>query len=313
MGEKICGRNRAEAWVTMVTPFDTDHKIDYAMTERLIEWYIQRGIDGIFAVCQSSEMELLTREERRDLGKFVVDKVAGRVPVVVSGHVSDTEEDQLRDFEAARESGCCGVVLVSNRFCRDGEESFLRNLESFLSRIGEDVPLGIYECPHPFKKLLTAEEMKYCADTGRFSFFKDTCCDADMLRDRINIVKGSPLRLFNANSDTILQSLRDGAAGYNGVMANIHPELYRWLCEHFEEYPEFAQELSDFLSVSSAIECRTYPACAKYYLSRQLDGFQIYSRRGNVSNLGSAVKMEIDALERQSHLYFEKCCALSSK
>lgn len=310
MDEKSCTCTRAEAWVTMITPFNTEHKIDYAITERLIEWYLDRGVDGIFAVCQSSEMELLTREERRRLGKFVVDTVAGRVPVVVSGHVSESEEDQLRDFEAARESGCCGVVLVSNRFCHDGEESFLKHLEKFLSRIDEKVPLGIYECPHPFKKLLTVDEMKYCADTGRFSFFKDTCCDANMIRQRIQTIKHSPLRLFNANSDTLLQSLQDGAAGYNGVMANIHPELYRWLCENFRTYPEFAQELSDFISVSSAVECRTYPACAKYYLSHLLDGFQIYSRRGDVSDLPSAVKLEMDALGRQSKRYWEKCCSI---
>lgn len=310
MDEKNCTCKRAEAWVTMITPFTADHKIDYAMTERLIEWYLERGIDGIFAVCQSSEMELLTREERRKLGKFVVDTVAGRVPVVVSGHVSDSEEDQLRDFEAARESGCCAVVLVSNRFCHDGEDSFLKYLDKFLSRIDDTVPLGIYECPHPFKKLLTIEEMKYCADTGRFSFFKDTCCDADIIRERVQAIKGSPLRLFNANSDTLLQSLQDGAAGYNGVMANIHPELYRWLCENFRSHPEFAQELSDFISVSSAAECRTYPSCAKYYLSNLLDGFQIYSRRGEVSDLPSAVKLEMDALQRQSKLYWEKCCSI---
>ena len=47
-------------WPTMITPFTKEGKIDYETTEKLIEWYIQEGVDGIFAVCQSSEMIYLT-------------------------------------------------------------------------------------------------------------------------------------------------------------------------------------------------------------------------------------------------------------
>ena len=44
------------AWVTMITPYTPDGKIDYAACGRLVEWYIESGLAGIFAVCQSSEM-----------------------------------------------------------------------------------------------------------------------------------------------------------------------------------------------------------------------------------------------------------------
>ena len=40
-------------WPTMITPYTPDGKIDYAMVEKLVEWYIERGVAGIFAVCQS--------------------------------------------------------------------------------------------------------------------------------------------------------------------------------------------------------------------------------------------------------------------
>ena len=52
MEQKICDGT----WVTMITPFTKENKIDYPGVAEIIEWYIQKGIDGIFAVCQSSEM-----------------------------------------------------------------------------------------------------------------------------------------------------------------------------------------------------------------------------------------------------------------
>jgi len=48
----------------MLTPFTGDNQIDYAGLARLIDWYLDKGVDALFAVCQSSEMQFLTLDER---------------------------------------------------------------------------------------------------------------------------------------------------------------------------------------------------------------------------------------------------------
>ena len=50
-------------WPTMLTPF-RDGKVDYPALAELIEWYIAHKVSGLFAVCQSSEMFFLSKEER---------------------------------------------------------------------------------------------------------------------------------------------------------------------------------------------------------------------------------------------------------
>ncbi|MEA2063305.1 MAG: dihydrodipicolinate synthase family protein, partial [Gemmatimonadota bacterium] len=77
-------------WPVMITPFTDSDKIDYAVLEEMIEWYLERGVDGLFAVCKSSEMYFLTLEERLELARFVRQRVAGRVPVVASGNICRT-------------------------------------------------------------------------------------------------------------------------------------------------------------------------------------------------------------------------------
>ena len=54
------------------------------------------------------------------------------------------------------------------------------------------------------------------------------------------------MKLYNANTATLLESMREGAAGYSGVMANFHPELYVWLTENWKNEPEKTELLRGF-------------------------------------------------------------------
>jgi 4-hydroxy-tetrahydrodipicolinate synthase len=73
----------------------------------------RQGADALFAIAQSSEMQFLTLAERAALGHFVVKQVAGRVPVVVSGHISDDPFSQIEELTAAARTGADGIVLVT--------------------------------------------------------------------------------------------------------------------------------------------------------------------------------------------------------
>ena len=58
-----------EAFVTMITPYTSDGKVDYETAEKYVDWYFEAGLDGIFAVCQSSEIFWLSLEEKAKLNK----------------------------------------------------------------------------------------------------------------------------------------------------------------------------------------------------------------------------------------------------
>ncbi|MFB0936944.1 MAG: dihydrodipicolinate synthase family protein, partial [Propionivibrio sp.] len=163
----------------MITPYLESGEIDYPGLERLVEWYIAKGADALFAVCQSSEMQFLSIKERSELGKFVVRQAAGRVPVVVSGHISDDPYSQLEELTVAVETGADGVVLVTNHLDpkNRGSEVFRGNLQWLLDRLPKDVPLGLYECPAPYRRMLTDDELRFCIDSGRFVMLKDVSCD----------------------------------------------------------------------------------------------------------------------------------------
>ena len=145
----------------MITPYTDDQKIDYESLKKLIDWYISNHVDALFAVCQSSEMIFLSFEERVALSKFVVEYTNGRVPVISSGHISDDIEEQKKELLAVAETKPDALVLVSNHLDpkKEGTEVFKKNLNILLDTLPKDIPLGVYECPAPYRRLLTDEEI----------------------------------------------------------------------------------------------------------------------------------------------------------
>ena len=99
----------------MITPFLDTGEIDAEGLTRLVDWYIDHGVDALFAVCQSSEMQHLSLAERVTLAELTLKAVRGRVPVIASGHVSDDMEAQLEELKAIAATGMDGMVLVTNR------------------------------------------------------------------------------------------------------------------------------------------------------------------------------------------------------
>lgn len=294
-------------WPTMITPFTEDNRIDYGALADIVEWYIGKGVDGLFAVCQSSEMFFLTLRERVELARSVKQYVRGRIPVIASGHISDTGSEQIEELKAMVDTGMDAIVLISSRLAmRDEPDCVLkRNVEIIIKAV-PDIPMGIYECPYPYKRVLSPGIVEWCAGLGRFLFLKDTSRDPRLIKEKIDVAAPAGLKVFNANAATLLQTLDEGAAGYSGVMANFHPDLFHWLIINRSKDRKMAEELQTFLGFASSIEYQYYPINAKYYL--QLEGIKIRldSRSSDHASFDLSHRLETEYLRTLSKEYSKK-------
>lgn len=266
------------AYPTMITPYQENGTVDYGAVRALTEWYWNCGCDGIFAACQSSEIAYLSLRDRVRISRTVketadalakADSDGRTMSVVASGHIAEDFDEQVRELTEIAGTGVDAVVLISNRLDIENtsDAHWIADAERLLDALPADVATGIYECPRPYKRLLTDGMIDWIAHSGRFAFIKDTCCDADRIARRMEQLRGSGVRLFNANGQTALASLRSGAAGYCGIMCNFHPRLYVWLCRNWKTRPELAERVAAILSMCAFTEGPTYPVTAKYHLS----------------------------------------------
>lgn len=252
----------------MITPYLPDGTIDFDGVDRLIEWYVENGCSGVFTACQSSEIYQLSLEERISLVKRTVKASNGRLDVVACGAVASDFNEMINEAKKISALGIKAQVLLSNHLANEDEsdEVLLDNLKKAADAL-PDIDLGLYEIPVPYKRLLTPKILKWCADSGRFVFMKDTSCNVSQIGEKLEAIKGSRLKLFNANSETLLDTMKLGASGISGIMCNYHPYLYsKMIDDFFEKGADNDVWSLQYLISTLSYCCAGYPSSAKYYL-----------------------------------------------
>src|SRR6476620_1593837 len=152
-------RNDEKKFVpVMITPFNLKAKVDLDVVNSLIDFYLAAGVEGFFANCLSSEMFSISEDERLELTKHVVDYVGGRVPVVATGSFGWTIEDKAEFTKQIHDTGVDAVILITGHFAKvdEPDEVLLKNFEKMFALTG-NIPLGLYECPAPYKRILTPD------------------------------------------------------------------------------------------------------------------------------------------------------------
>ena len=257
-------------WPVMLTAFEEDGALDLEGVDALTDFYIDQGSSGLFAVCQSSEMYDLSDEERLQLAQRVVERTAGRVPIVAVGTFGGPIAWQGQFIRRMADTGVDGVVVLPNQLVgeADDEMPLRAGLEQLLEATGE-IELGLYECPLPYHRNLSPELLGWAAATGRFGYMKDTDRAPDRIFPKIQAITGSPMRMFNAATASALPSLQMGVAGVSPIAANCYPELFAWLCAHHADEPEMADRLQHRLAALDAAIRMKYPQSAKRHLHRR--------------------------------------------
>ncbi len=296
-----------EMYPTIITPFFEDGSIDFGGLGRLIDMFAAKGCDGIFAVCLSSEMFDMDDREKLSLAAFCIERChKNGIKCVASGHTQDDIDSQISYLKALAELEPDAVILVSNRLAASGEadDIWIQNLKTVTDALPSDARLGMYECPYPYKRLLTGATVDAMLESGRFDFLKDTCCDLSEIRSRLERIGDSSLKLFNANMATLYESVESGAAGYSGIMLNLSCELFALMKRYLNSEPPrlaLAQSIASHLCAGSVIEHQNYPRNAKYLLNR-LRIIEGVSSRKSAQPISEGQAREIDCFMHQDRL-----------
>lgn len=260
----------------MLTPFRHDLTVDYDVLKKLTDFYGAAGAGGYFANCLSSEMYALTEEERLAVTRTVVRHTSSRTPVVATGSFGETLQEQIDFCKKIADTGISASILITSHFAKkqDSDTVMLDNLNQFVQQTGR-IPLGTYECPSPYKRLLTPETYTALADTNRFFYHKDTSEDIEQISRKIKISANSRMEFYNAHTATAVASLQQGGRGLSPISGNFYPEILSWICEHAGN-PAKKEDLNwiqaEITRTEPLISIK-YPVSAKYFLKKR--GFPI--------------------------------------
>lgn len=285
----------------MLTPFKDNGEIDFTGLTKLTELYIEAGAAGLFANCLSSEMFELTEAERLQVVRHVVKVTNGQIPVVATGTFEGSLARQADFIKKIYAEGVNAVIGITGLLARPDESDAVFEAHVFkLIDLTADIPLGFYECPVPYKRLISPRLLGEIVATGRVTYHKDTCLDIAKIKEKIAATQSQKFGLYDAYMAHAVDSLKAGSAGLSCIQGNFFPELIVWLCRNYDN-AELKQEVDDvqqFFIDNMEVMHHVYPTISKYYLQNRLN-ISAFTRRNDVGIFDNAVKNNIDALARR--------------
>lgn len=276
----------------MLTPFTADLQVDYSCLRKLTEFYLEAGAVGLFANCLSSEMYELSDEERLNIIETIINQVANRVPVVATGTFGGNINDMAEFSKRVYALGVDAVIILNNQFVSEMESDdiFLTRVHAWLA-LTPGIPFGIYECPIPYKRLISIPVLENLLATGRLCYHKDTSLQINDVVAKIKAGRQQVFGVYDACIEHAIESLHAGSKGLSCIQGNYFPELIVELCQKSER----SQAIQNFMSEHMHLMHEAYPISAKYVLQKM--GFPIdLATRRKVGELSSEMMKKLDAL-----------------
>ena len=210
----------AGVYTLLLTPFNEDKTIDYRAYEEYVSWQAAFKPQHLFAVCGSSEMTALTREERIRCAGLAV-KNSNGVPVYATGNLEAKHEDEIEEIKALEQQGVSGLVFVSKGMCDRPDEQF-----EYLSELAThtELPIILYEFPGMRPHLMQASVYGKLAATGRFKGIKDTTCSLEMIKEKIAVQGDS--NVLQANIPYLYDAYEAGARGVVATPTTCGADLF---------------------------------------------------------------------------------------
>lgn len=216
------------AATALITPF-RDGRIDFDAFGRLIEFQIGNGINALVVAGTTGEASTLTDEEHKQLLKFAVEKVAGRVPVIAGTGSNDTRHAaELSRF--ACDCGCDALLLVTPYYNRASDEGLIQSYRKIADSVYR--PIILYNVPSRTGIKLTIPVYRALAEHPNIVAVKEASGDLGAVA-QLAAACGDRLAIYSGNDDVTVPVMSLGGLGTISVLSNLMPKETAAMCHKY--------------------------------------------------------------------------------
>lgn len=283
-------------YALLLTPFKMSKEIDWDSYDRYVDWQLSKSPNGLFAVCGSSEMELLTLEERLVLAGRAAAR-AGGTPVLATANVDSDPSKHKEELQRMAETGVSGLVLIP-----PGDMGQDQNkLAEYIAGLAElsPLPVFLYECPLASPRHIDPDVYGTLAAKNGIAGIKDTTCTPEGIQAKI--VSAPESLVFQANMSFLRESVRAGAQGIMATTGSAAVDVLAAYWRSEQDGDEAAAEAwHELLVFLDGVLGKGYPATAKHLASLRGAAMETVTRKSKGMNESAAkgVAVWLRAAER---------------
>lgn len=207
--------------VAIVTPFNQDGSVDFGRMGELAEWHIANHTDGIVVLGTTGESTTMTHDELDQVCKFVIDRVAGRIPVI-AGSGSNCTATMLEKSLRYQELGADGLLVISPYYNKANEEGMYRHFATVADAV--NIPCILYNVPGRTGCSISEKVISRLYRHENIGGIKEASGNLSYA-SQIARYLSDDFRMFSGNDDIIVPMMALGSSGVISVFANILPQV----------------------------------------------------------------------------------------
>jgi len=203
--------------VALVTPFKNGI-VDFAAIERLVDWHVEQGTEGLVPVGTTGESPTVDVEEHEKIIATVVKRAAGRIPVIAgAGGNATAEAIELTKF--SRDAGATATLQVAPYYNKPTQEGLYRHFAAIAEAV--DLPMVLYNIPGRCVVNMTPETIARLAKVPQVVAVKEATGSMDQTSE---IIARCDLTVLSGDDSLTLPLMALGAKGVISVVANVVPK-----------------------------------------------------------------------------------------
>ena len=216
-------------FTALLTPFNDDYTINEASLKKLVEFNLEKGINGFYVGGSTGEGMVMSPEERKEVFRIVKEAAGDRVPMIAHcGAIStDSAIDMAKTAEALGYTAVSAVAPFYYSFPYPAIRKYYDDIVSSVS-----IPMVVYNFPGGNGFTFTADYAAEMFEDERFIGIKHTSADLFALQQFKQKIK-RPVTVFNGFDEMCLGGLSMGADGAIGSTYNFMADRFLKIYDEF--------------------------------------------------------------------------------
>jgi len=209
--------------VALITPFKEDESVDYNALGRVVDYQIKNGIDYLVVLGTTAETATMTEAEKKEVATFVINRVNGRVPIVmgIGGNCTRAvvEELKTRDLK-----GVDAILSVTPYYNKPSQEGLYQHYCALAK--ATNIPLLLYNVPGRTGVNMTAEtSLRLAHEFPNIVGIKEASGNISQVDE---IIKNKPADFMVISGDDAITYplITMGAVGVISVIGNAFPKEF---------------------------------------------------------------------------------------
>jgi 4-hydroxy-tetrahydrodipicolinate synthase len=209
----------------LITPMKDSGEVDYAGWERLLDFQMEEGIDGILPLGTTGETPTLEEDEEEKLIRIAVKKAKGRLPLIIGTGSNDTKHMVLYT-KRARDLGADAARVVTPYYNKPNDSGLIRHFEA-AGELG--IPIVIYNIAGRTGRNIPTALMERLARIPHIIGVKEASGDINQMGEVIKNIKipaqgeGRDFLVLSGDDGLTLPLLSLGGDGVISVISNLVP------------------------------------------------------------------------------------------